>query len=100
MQVEKFYYDNKIVKWFAYATMLWIIVFILAFLTHHATAQFKGRLLRFGCSQLVIERVDPIVNPGISPSAHTHQVVGGNSFNATVRYKYRTLIDCSANSKS
>jgi len=30
MQVEKFYYDNKIVKWFAYATMLWIIVGILA----------------------------------------------------------------------
>jgi cytochrome c oxidase cbb3-type subunit I/II len=30
MQVERFYYDNKIVKWFAYATMLWIIVGILA----------------------------------------------------------------------
>ncbi|HSC40401.1 MAG TPA: cytochrome-c oxidase, cbb3-type subunit I, partial [Chitinophagaceae bacterium] len=30
MQVEKFYYDNKIVKWFAYATMLWGIVGMLA----------------------------------------------------------------------
>ena len=29
MQVEKFYYDNKIVKWFAYATMLWAIVGML-----------------------------------------------------------------------
>src|SRR5215831_17635862 len=30
MQVEKFYYDNKIVKWFAWATMLWAIVGMLA----------------------------------------------------------------------
>lgn len=30
MQVEKFYYDNKIVKWFAYATLLWGIVGMLA----------------------------------------------------------------------
>ncbi|MDE3144034.1 MAG: cytochrome-c oxidase, cbb3-type subunit I [Bacteroidota bacterium] len=30
MQVEKFYYDNRIVKMFAYATMLWGIVGMLA----------------------------------------------------------------------
>jgi cytochrome c oxidase cbb3-type subunit I/II len=30
MQVEKFYYDNKIVKWFAYAVLLWSIVGMLA----------------------------------------------------------------------
>jgi cytochrome c oxidase cbb3-type subunit I/II len=30
MQVDRFYYDNKIVKWFAYATMLWAIVGMLA----------------------------------------------------------------------
>ena len=30
MQIEKFYYDNKIVKWFAYATILWVIVGMLA----------------------------------------------------------------------
>ena len=30
MQAEKFYYDNKIVKWFGYATMLWGIVGMLA----------------------------------------------------------------------
>jgi len=41
-------------------------------------------MLRFGCSQLVIERADPIVNPGMNPSAHTHQVVGGNAFNISV----------------
>jgi cytochrome c oxidase cbb3-type subunit I/II len=30
MQLEKFYYDNKIVKWFAYATILWGAVGMLA----------------------------------------------------------------------
>ncbi|KAK4163136.1 hypothetical protein QBC43DRAFT_345307 [Cladorrhinum sp. PSN259] len=43
-----------------------------------------GRLLRFSCSQLVIERTDPLVNPGVMPSPHTHQIVGGNSFNVTM----------------
>jgi len=51
---------------------------------HHVAAQ--GDMLRFGCSQLVIERTDPIVQPGVSPSAHTHQIVGGNSFNVTVLF--------------
>ncbi|KAL1596425.1 hypothetical protein SLS60_009071 [Paraconiothyrium brasiliense] len=40
--------------------------------------------LRFGCSQLVVERTDPLVNPGLLPSPHMHQVVGGNSFNVTM----------------
>ncbi|KAK4649982.1 hypothetical protein QC762_703450 [Podospora pseudocomata] len=40
--------------------------------------------LRFGCSTLTIERLDPVVEPGNNPSAHVHQVVGGNAFNATV----------------
>lgn len=30
MQVEKFYYDNRIVKWFAYAVLFWAIVGMLA----------------------------------------------------------------------
>jgi cytochrome c oxidase cbb3-type subunit I/II len=30
MQLEKFYYDNKIVKWFAYATILWGAVGMMA----------------------------------------------------------------------
>ncbi|KAI0467145.1 hypothetical protein F4859DRAFT_518359 [Xylaria cf. heliscus] len=41
-------------------------------------------LMRFGCSQLVIDQIDPLVEPGNSPSAHMHQVVGGNSFNASM----------------
>ncbi|KAF9522951.1 hypothetical protein CPB83DRAFT_899195 [Crepidotus variabilis] len=34
--------------------------------------------LRFGCSQLVTERFDPLVTPGVV-SPHVHQVVGGNA---------------------
>ncbi|KAI0395143.1 hypothetical protein F5Y17DRAFT_474835 [Xylariaceae sp. FL0594] len=41
-------------------------------------------LLRFPCSQLTVQRLDPLVNPGMNPSAHLHQIVGGNSFNTTM----------------
>ncbi|CAK7226525.1 hypothetical protein SCUCBS95973_006229 [Sporothrix curviconia] len=41
-------------------------------------------LLRFGCAQLVVQRLDPLVNPGQIPSAHLHQIIGGNSFNVTM----------------
>ncbi|KAI1338723.1 hypothetical protein F5Y15DRAFT_416492 [Xylariaceae sp. FL0016] len=41
-------------------------------------------LMRFGCSQLTIDRIDPLVEPGNLPSAHMHQVVGGNAFNASM----------------
>lgn len=41
-------------------------------------------MMRFSCSQLVIERLDPLVNPGLLGSPHNHQIVGGNSFNATM----------------
>jgi hypothetical protein len=41
-------------------------------------------MLRFGCSQLVIDRIDPLVNPGMAPSPHLHQIVGGNAFNTTM----------------
>lgn len=40
--------------------------------------------LRFGCSTLSIQRLDPIVEPGKIPSSHLHQIVGGNAFNATM----------------
>ncbi|KAI0402491.1 hypothetical protein F4802DRAFT_617852 [Xylaria palmicola] len=40
--------------------------------------------LRFGCSSLTIQRVDPVVEPGRTPSAHVHHIVGGNAFNATM----------------
>ncbi|KAE8453975.1 hypothetical protein EG329_007751 [Mollisiaceae sp. DMI_Dod_QoI] len=41
-------------------------------------------LIRFGCSQLVVDRLDPLVQPGVAPSSHLHQIVGGNSFNVTM----------------
>ncbi|KAF2119457.1 hypothetical protein BDV96DRAFT_486383 [Lophiotrema nucula] len=37
-------------------------------------------MLRFSCSQLVVDRIDPLVQPGQAPSAHLHQIVGGNAF--------------------
>ncbi|KAH8201372.1 hypothetical protein TruAng_004455 [Truncatella angustata] len=41
--------------------------------------------LRFGCSTLSIQRLDPVVEPGNVPSGHVHQIVGGNAFNATMQ---------------
>jgi len=41
-------------------------------------------MLRFGCSQLSLDRVDPLVNPDQVPSPHFHQIVGGNLFNASI----------------
>ncbi|OIW31843.1 hypothetical protein CONLIGDRAFT_242736 [Coniochaeta ligniaria NRRL 30616] len=52
-----------------------------ALLARHAAAQ---NMLRFACSQLVVDRVDPIVNPGMQYTPHLHQIVGGNSFNITM----------------
>ncbi|KAK3689329.1 hypothetical protein B0T22DRAFT_427574 [Podospora appendiculata] len=41
-------------------------------------------MLRFGCSQVVIERLDPLVDPDMNPSAHMHQIVGGDAFNSSM----------------
>lgn len=49
-----------------------------------AGAASAQELMRFGCSQLTVDRIDPLVNPGSLPSAHMHQIIGGNSFNATM----------------
>ncbi|KAI0384267.1 hypothetical protein F5Y04DRAFT_278272 [Hypomontagnella monticulosa] len=40
--------------------------------------------LRFACSTVSVQRLDPLVEPGRIPSAHVHQIVGGNAFNATM----------------
>lgn len=34
-------------------------------------------VLRFSCSQLSVDRLDPLVNPGVLGSPHLHQIVGG-----------------------
>ncbi|KAK4233750.1 hypothetical protein C8A03DRAFT_38523 [Achaetomium macrosporum] len=49
-------------------------------------------MLRFQCSQLVVERLDPLVSPGSIPSPHLHQIVGGNSFNASMDPKTHDLV--------
>lgn len=71
--------------------MLWSTL-LLAAVAEAAPAlesrQFMQGLnhLRFGCSQITVERLDPLVNPGQLPTPHMHQVVGGNAFNASMPY--------------
>lgn len=50
-------------------------------LVGNAAAQ---NMLRFACSQLVVERTDPLVNPGMKYTPHLHQIVGGDAFNITM----------------
>ncbi|KAK3688900.1 hypothetical protein B0T22DRAFT_426911 [Podospora appendiculata] len=67
-----------------------VLIPVLAGLAHAApqTTPTRGpgdfSLIRFGCSQVVIDRIDPLVNPGVNPSPHVHQVVGGNAFNVSI----------------
>ncbi|KAK8045700.1 hypothetical protein PG996_013764 [Apiospora saccharicola] len=51
---------------------------------HQVSGQGILPMLRFQCNQLVVERLDPLVTPGSIPSPHLHQIVGGNSFNASM----------------
>jgi len=47
----------------------------------------SSALLRFGCARLTVQRLDPLVNPGMRPSTHLHQIIGG------VRYETLHFID-------
>ncbi|MDH7460386.1 cytochrome-c oxidase, cbb3-type subunit I [Chitinophagaceae bacterium 26-R-25] len=47
MQIEKFYYDNKTVKWFAYATIFWSIVGMLAGLWAAVSIYYPALNLNF-----------------------------------------------------
>ncbi|KAK1759140.1 hypothetical protein QBC47DRAFT_420179 [Echria macrotheca] len=57
---------------------------MLSQLTLFALAGSAHAALRFGCSTITVQRLDPVVEPGKIPSAHVHQIVGGNAFNATM----------------
>ncbi len=60
--------------------------YLIALLAPFAAAQQDfGAMMRFGCAQHSIERLDPVVSPGQIPSQHMHAIVGGNSFNATMQ---------------
>ncbi|KAI0382461.1 hypothetical protein F5Y04DRAFT_46462 [Hypomontagnella monticulosa] len=56
----------------------------LALLAAEPSSAQLFSMMRFGCSQLTTDRIDPLVNPGSVPSPHLHQIVGGNSFNASM----------------
>ncbi|KAG4442607.1 hypothetical protein IFR05_001937 [Cadophora sp. M221] len=60
---------------------MWNSLIVLALYARVAVSQ---NMLRFACSQLSVERLDPIGNPGLEPSTHLHQIAGGNSFNASM----------------
>ncbi|KAF2793792.1 hypothetical protein K505DRAFT_305170 [Melanomma pulvis-pyrius CBS 109.77] len=62
--------------------MQWATLAAAALFAQNVAAQ--GTMLRFACSQLVVERTDPLVNPGMKYTPHLHQIVGGNSFNVTM----------------
>jgi hypothetical protein len=59
-------------------------LFTLSLLVGYGASQGRPPMMRFQCSQLVIDRLDPLVSPGSIPSPHLHQIVGGNSFNASM----------------
>lgn len=63
-------------------TMQWAT--LLAAATALAGNVAAQNMLRFACSQLVVERTDPLVNPGVKYTPHLHQIVGGDSFNITM----------------
>lgn len=76
--------------------MKWSTLTTAASLASAATAQ---SMLRFSCSQLTVDRIDPLVTPGQLPAPHLHQLVGGNSLNASmppVEYDPSKLSTCTS----
>jgi len=83
MQVEKFYYDNKIVKWFAYATLLWGVVGMLAGLYAAIQIYAPGTSMNF--APTTFGRVRPV---------HTNAVIFafvGNCIFTGVYYSLQRL---------
>lgn len=61
-----------------------------AWMASHVTAFFK-----IPCSRpVVVERADPIVNPG-TLSGHVHTVMGGNGFDFSMTYEQARASSCS-----
>jgi cytochrome c oxidase cbb3-type subunit I/II len=84
MEIEKFQYDNKIVKQFAYATMLWGIVGMLAGLV--AALQLVWPIFNFETAQTTFGRVRPV---------HTNAVIFafvGNGIFMGVYYSLQRLL--------
>lgn len=84
MEIEKFQYDNKIVKQFAYATILWGIVGMLAGLL--AALQLVWPVLNFETAQTTFGRVRPV---------HTNAIIFafvGNGIFMGVYYSLQRLL--------
>ncbi|KAK3378962.1 hypothetical protein B0T24DRAFT_663249 [Lasiosphaeria ovina] len=64
----------------------------LGLLAAFITATQAG--LRFPCSTLTNQRLDPAAQPGALPSAHLHMIVGGNAFNATMEGDVASRATC------
>src|ERR1700712_3583365 len=58
LQPDKFFYDNKIVKWFAYATMFWGVVGMLAGIL--AAFQLVFPVLNMNTAATTFGRVRPV----------------------------------------
>ena len=84
MELEKFKYDNKIVKWFAYATILWCLVGLLAGLL--AALQLVFPILNLELPYTTFGRVRPI---------HTNAIIFafvGNGIFMGVYYSLQRLL--------
>lgn len=62
--------DLSTMPWYSTALLVLLAQYVSTQQSHYGSSDF----LRFGCSQLVIERADPLVTPGLNPSPHMHQV--------------------------
>ncbi len=83
IQTDKFFYDNKIVKWFAYATIIWGVVGMLAGIL--AAFQLVYPSLNMGYAPTTFGRVRPV---------HTNAVIFafvGNGIFMGVYYSLQRL---------
>jgi cytochrome c oxidase cbb3-type subunit I/II len=83
MEIEKFYYDNKTVKWFAYACVFWSIIGMLAGLWIAIALYFPG--INLGIPQTTFGRMRPV---------HTNAVIFafvGNGIFMGVYYSLQRL---------
>ncbi len=83
MEIEKFYYDNKTVKWFAYACVFWSIIGMLAGLWIAIAIYFPG--INLGIPQTTFGRMRPV---------HTNAVIFafvGNGIFMGVYYSLQRL---------
>jgi cytochrome c oxidase cbb3-type subunit I/II len=84
LETDKFFYDNKVVKWFAYATIFWGLVGMLAGL--FAAFQLVFPVLNFNTAATSFGRVRPV---------HTNAVIFafvGNGIFMGVYYSLQRLV--------